>query len=154
LTQWKFILRLDLRPAGRRGAGRVQISRWQRSEELGCNVGSRNWGYHCRFRADCPQFAQPSARTAPFLRLVRSPGGGLGFQDEAGKGGGTRLHIVRAETTPKARTVQGPFELSTGKCPCLAIRCRERQRNTRYCGLLLTCTTWSGIFSSAAVNRL
>ena len=49
---------------------------------------------------------------------------------------------------------QGDFPLSTGEGRCLAGRCRECEGNTISCGLLLTCTTGSGIFSSAAVNWL
>jgi hypothetical protein len=64
--------------------------------------------------------------------------------------GCTRFEAV---STPKTRPVQGCFELSTGKWRCLGIGCGECQRNTRYCGLLLTCTTGSGIFSSAAVKQ-
>jgi hypothetical protein len=54
----------------------------------------------------------------------------------------------------ETRVRRGRFELSTGKWQCLACWCGECRRNTRYCGLLLTCTTGSGIFSSAAVIEL
>jgi hypothetical protein len=54
----------------------------------------------------------------------------------------------------KTRAAQGCFKLSTGKCRCLEKRCPEWLKNTRYCGLLLTCTTDSGTFSSAAVKKL
>jgi hypothetical protein len=40
------------------------------------------------------------------------------------------------------------------ECPCLATRWANYQRNTRCCGLWLTDPMDSGIFSSAAVNRL
>jgi hypothetical protein len=54
----------------------------------------------------------------------------------------------------EVRAAQGRFELSTGNRLCLATGCRERKQNTRYCGLLLTCTTDSAIFSSATLIRL
>jgi hypothetical protein len=52
------------------------------------------------------------------------------------------------------RTALGRFELSTQKSLCLEAGCRKCTSNTRYCGFVLTRTTESAIFSSAAVNRL
>jgi hypothetical protein len=48
----------------------------------------------------------------------------------------------------------GLLEISTGKRPYLVSWCPKRQQNTRCCGFLLTRTTDSGIFSSAAINGL
>jgi hypothetical protein len=42
----------------------------------------------------------------------------------------------------------------TDKVQCFAAGDRKRKQNTRYCGLRLTCPIDSGIFSTAAVNRL
>jgi hypothetical protein len=65
----------------------------------------------------------------------------------------TRICIDRgAILISKILIPRGYFELSTGKWPCLENRCAKCKENTICCGLLLTCTTDSGTFSSAAVN--
>jgi hypothetical protein len=59
---------------------------------------------------------------------------------------------AKRSVRPRAR--QGRLQLSTGKWRCLESRCAKYQQNTICCGLLLTRTMDSGIFSSAAVNGL
>jgi hypothetical protein len=54
----------------------------------------------------------------------------------------------------EVRVAQCSFELSTGNWLYLAGWCGKCKENTRYSGFLLTRTTESGIFSSAAVKRL
>jgi len=61
---------------------------------------------------------------------------------------------LSAKQTARLRARQGRLRLSTGKWRCLESRCAKYQQNTRCCGLLLTRTMDSGIFSSAAVNGL
>ena len=62
---------------------------------------------------------------------------------------------------PQSRVCQACFALSTAKLAefrdrvlDFASRYWKCEENTRYCGLLLTCPTDSGIFSSTAVNGL
>jgi hypothetical protein len=59
-----------------------------------------------------------------------------------------------AKQTAQPRARQGRLQLSTGKWRCLESWCGKHQQNTRCCGLLLTGTMDSGIFSSAAVIGL
>jgi hypothetical protein len=58
--------------------------------------------------------------------------------------------IGQAET----RAPLGSLELSTGKCLYLQTWCPKSKENTRCCGFVLTYTTESGTFSSAALNGL
>jgi hypothetical protein len=57
---------------------------------------------------------------------------------------------LEADSIPKASVVRGCFEFPTGNWRRLGIGCRECHRNTRYCGLLLTCTRGSGTISFIA----
>jgi hypothetical protein len=59
-----------------------------------------------------------------------------------------------ADWAARIRVPQGRLELSTGNLLCLESRCQKNKQNTRYCGFLLTSTTDSGIFSSAALKHL
>jgi hypothetical protein len=61
---------------------------------------------------------------------------------------------IDANSRAETRITQGSPELSTGNCLCFESGYPECKENTRCCGFLLTCTTDSGIFSSAAVNGL
>ena len=61
---------------------------------------------------------------------------------------------LSAKQTARRRVRQSHLRISTGNWRCLESRCAKYQQNTRCCGLLLTRTTDSGIFSSAAVNGL
>ena len=95
----------------------------------------------------CSHWAGPSMkaifeRNAVGLKLVPKPASRPGCPESG------------AVLAQKPRAMQGLFRLSTGKWRCLDKRCREWLQNTRYCGLLLTCTTDSGTFSSAAVKEL
>jgi hypothetical protein len=68
---------------------------------------------------------------------------------------GTRSYTGFGATHPtQTRTAPGQSELSTGKRCYLLTRVPDCEENTRCCGLLLTCTTDSVTFPSAAVNRL
>jgi hypothetical protein len=89
-----------------------------------------------------------------FCVLCRVPAGNRLWTEDWDRVRRRIAQVSARISTPEVRAVQGCFQLSTGKWRCLGIGCRECEGNTRYCGLLLTCTTGSGIFSSAAVNRL
>ncbi|MGA7857411.1 MAG: hypothetical protein WCA11_05775, partial [Terracidiphilus sp.] len=57
-----------------------------------------------------------------------------------------------ANEARKTRFRQGSLSFPQAIWPPLETRYRECEQNTRCCGLRLTCTIDSGIFSSAAVN--
>ena len=80
--------------------------------------------------------------------------GGTTLRSAAGFPPSRVLHRFWGKAARRTPRIAWGLALSTGKRLCLEERCRECKQNTRYCGFLLTGTTDSGIFSSAAVIRL
>jgi hypothetical protein len=70
---------------------------------------------------------------------------------------GLQLHLdlskISHQSTPNNRSGKGSNRFAQRIPAVVEVGALQNEENTRYCGSRLTCTTDSGIFASAGMNR-